>query len=209
MNEINLSKLISGILVVAIILVGGYGLLSIDFSAETFQKKPVETHQQLLKNEHFINIEDINLKDSINDFVLVDLRAKTDFDKGHFDNALHIFAPNILESELVAVLKKINNDNKTIVLYSHTPQEANSSWYILNSIGIENLKILNVKTAFVNNIFEVTPFNAEVLKTDIAQYIKERNEVKIAPVNIDSIKKPVQVVKPVKKEKVEIEEGGC
>lgn len=209
MNEINLSKLLSGILIVAIILVGIYGLISIDFSAEKFQKSPAEIHQQLLKNEHLINIEDINLKDSINEFVLVDLRTKSDFDKGHFDNALHLYAPNILDKEYLNILKKINKEDKSIILYSHTPQDAMSSWYVLNSVGIENLKVLNVNTIFYNNSFNVTPFNTEILKTDIAQFIKESNKVKTVPEVIKPIIKPLQIVKPVKKEKVEVEEGGC
>ncbi|MDO9261487.1 MAG: hypothetical protein Q7U08_06070, partial [Flavobacteriaceae bacterium] len=66
MNEINLSKLITGILVIVIVIIGISGLLKIDFTAEKFQKTPREVQEQLLKKEYLINIENIYLKDSIN-----------------------------------------------------------------------------------------------------------------------------------------------
>lgn len=63
MNEINLSKLITSILVVVIVIIGIVGLLKIDFTSEKFQKTPKEVQEQLLKKEHLINIEKIQLKD--------------------------------------------------------------------------------------------------------------------------------------------------
>lgn len=209
MNEIKLQTVINTILVSAIIIIAAYGLLSIDFSAQKFKKSPIDIHTELVKNEYLINIESVTLNDSINDFVLVDLRTRSDFEKGHFENALHIFAPQITEKESLKFFETLNKENKTTVLYSHTPQEAMGSWYMLTSLGFENIKVLNVSTNFINNEFSVEPFNAEILKNDIAQFIKESNEVKIIPKVIESIKKPLQVVKPIKKEKIEVEEGGC
>ncbi|MDO9261129.1 MAG: hypothetical protein Q7U08_04230, partial [Flavobacteriaceae bacterium] len=72
-----------------------------------------------------------------------------------------------------------------------------------------NIKILNSKTAFINNVFEVTPFNSEILPINIAGYIKQNNEIKIEEVKIEPIITPTKIVVPVKKVKVEVEEGGC
>ncbi|MDP3352471.1 MAG: rhodanese-like domain-containing protein, partial [Flavobacteriaceae bacterium] len=181
MNEINLSKLITGILAIVIVIIGITGLLKIDFTAEKFQKTPKEVQEQLLKKEYLINIENIHSKDSINQYVFVDLRNQSDFENGHLNNALHVFASQILEKEPLKLFRKIEKDGKTIVLYSSSPLETNSSWYLLTKLGFENIKILNAKTAFVNNVFEVTPFNSENLPIDIAGYIKQSNEVKMEP----------------------------
>lgn len=209
MNEIKLQTVISTIIITLIIVITGYGLLSIDYSATKFKKSATEIHQELIKNEFLINIESLNLNDSINDIIFVDLRTKSDFEKGHLDKAIHIYSPLILETESINLFKDFTKENKTIVLYSHSPQDAMGSWYLLTSIGIENIKILSVITNFTNNEFIVTPFNTELLKTDITQYIKESNEIKKEPIVQKPIIKTLPLVKPVKKEKIEVEEGGC
>ena len=151
MNEINLSKLITTILVIAIVIVGINGLLKINFTADNYKKEPTEIHNQLLKKKFLVNIVDINLNDSIADYVLVDLRNHYDFKNGHINNAINIFAPTILEKEHLNLIKKFGKDGKTIILYSNSPQESNSTWYILTKLGIENLKILNITVALENN----------------------------------------------------------
>lgn len=209
MNEINLSKLITGILVIVIVIIGITGLLKIDFTSENFQKTPQEVHEQLLKKEYLINIENINLNDSVVDYVLIDLRNLSDFEKGHIKGAINIFASQILETAPIKLFRKIEKDGKTIVLYSHSPLESNSSWYLLNKLGFENVKILNAQIALVNNVLEITPFNNENLPIDIAAYLKKSNELNIEPITIEPIKTIIKKVTPVKKVKVEIEEGGC
>lgn len=168
MNEINLSKLITSILVIVIVIIGISGLLKIDFTSEKFQKTPKEVQKKLLKNEHLINLEDLNLNDSITNYVLVDLRNQADFENGHLEGSIHVFTSQILEKEPLKLFRKIEKDGKTIVLYSSSPLETNSSWYLLSKLGFENIKILNAKTALINNVFEVKPFNVENLETDIA-----------------------------------------
>lgn len=209
MNEINLSKLITGILIIVIVIIGINGLLKIDFTAEDFQKTPQEVHGQLLKNEYLINAKDINLKNSIVDYVFVDLRNQTDFENGNIEGSINIFASQILEKESLKNFRKIEKDGKTIILYSSSPLETNSTWYLLSKLGFENIKILNAKTALVNNIFEVTPFNTEDLPIDIALYIKKSNEVKIEPIKIEPIKPTIKKVITVEKKKKAPEEGGC
>lgn len=209
MNEINLSKLITSILVIVIVIIGISGLLKIDFTSEKFQKTPKEVQKKLLKNEHLINLEDLNLNDSITNYVLVDLRNQADFENGHLEGSIHVFTSQILEKEPLKLFRKIEKDGKTIVLYSSSPLETNSSWYLLSKLGFENIKILNAKTALINNVFEVKPFNVENLETDIAGYIKKSNEVNMEPAKIESLKTPIKKVTPVKKVKVKIEEGGC
>lgn len=209
MNKINLSKLITSILVIVIVIIGINGLLKIDFTAEKFQKTPQEVHNQLLKKEYLINIENINLNDSVVNYVLIDLRNLSDFENGHIEGALNIFASQILETAPIKLFRKIERDGKTIVLYSNSPLETNSSWYLLNKLGFENVKILNAQIALVNNILKVSPFNDENLPIDIASFIKKSNEVKVLPIKVEPIIAPIKKVTPVKKAKIEVEEGGC
>lgn len=209
MKEINISKLITSILVIAIVIVGVVGLLKIDFSSENYKKSPTDIHSLLLKKEYLVNVEDLNINDSITDYIFVDLRSKFDFEKEHFNNAINIFAPTILEKEHLSLFKKIEKDGKAIILYSTSPQETISTWYVLTKLGIENLKILNAKVTFENNLFKVTKAENEVLNISIADYLKKSNEVKVEPKEIIIPKKEAKKVIPIKKEKIEIEEGGC
>lgn len=209
MNEINLSKLITTILVIAIVIVGINGLLKINFTADNYKKEPTEIHNQLLKKKFLVNIVDINLNDSIADYVLVDLRNHYDFKNGHINNAINIFAPTILKKEHLNLIKKFGKDGKTIILYSNSPQESNSTWYILTKLGIENLKILNITVAFENNTLKLTPAETEIFNISIADYLKKSNEVKVEPKEIVAPVIKSKKIVPIKKEKIEIEEGGC
>lgn len=209
MKEINISKLITSILVIAIVIVGVFGLLQIDFSSENYKKSPTDIHSLLLKKEYLVNIEELNINDSITDYIFVDLRSKFDFEKEHFNNAINIFAPTILEKEHLSLFKKIEKDGKTIILYSTSPQKTISTWYVLTKLGIENLKILNANITFENNSFMVTTVENEVLPISIADFIKKSSEVKVEPKEIIIPKLNPKKVITVKKEKIEIEEGGC
>lgn len=209
MNKLNISKLITSVLVISIIAVAIEGISKIDFKSVKFKKSSKEVHDILLQDNYLVEIENINLKDSLNNYFLVDSRSSFDFTNGHIDGAVNIFAPTFLESETIRLLKKKEKEGKTIVLYSHTRQDANGCWCLLTKLGFDNIKILNTKTAFINNNFEVTPFKAEILKYDITKYLKESNEVKKVEIKIEAPKPQVKVVKPEKKVKVEIEEGGC
>lgn len=209
MNAINLSKLITGILAISIIIIGIYGLLNINFASENFKKTPQEVHTQLLKKEYLINAEDLIFNDSTVAHVLVDLRNQFDFENGHIDGAVNIFSSQILEKEPLKFFRKIEKEGKTIVLYSQNPLETNSSWYLLYKLGFENIKILNAQVNLLNNKLEIKPISNENLTVDIASYIKKSNEVKVETVEIKPIKTEVKKVTPVKKVKVEIEEGGC
>ncbi|HEX5743693.1 MAG TPA: rhodanese-like domain-containing protein [Flavobacteriaceae bacterium] len=209
MKEINISKLITSILVLAIVIVGVFGLLKIDFSSENYKKLPADIHSQLLKKEYLVNVEELNINDSITAYIFVDLRSKFDFEKEHFNNAINIFAPTILEKEHLSLFKKIEKDGKTIILYSTSPQKTISTWYVLTKLGIENLKILNANITFENNSFMVTTVENEALPISIADFIKKSSEVKVEPKEIIIPKLNPKKVITVKKEKIEIEEGGC
>lgn len=209
MKEINISKLITSILVLAIVIVGVFGLLKIDFSSENYKKSPADIHSLLLKKEYLVNIEELNINDSITAYIFVDLRSKFDFEKEHFNNAINIFAPTILEKEHLNLFKKIEKDGKTIILYSTSPQKTISTWYVLTKLGIENLKILNANITFENNSFMVTTVENEALPISIADFIKKSSEVKVEPKEIIIPKLNPKKVITVKKEKIEIEEGGC
>lgn len=209
MKEINISKLITSILVLAIVIVGVFGLLKIDFSSENYKKLPADIHSQLLKKEYLVNVEELNINDSITAYIFVDLRSKFDFEKEHFNNAINIFAPTILEKEHLNLFKKIEKDGKTIILYSTSPQKTISTWYVLTKLGIENLKILNANITFENNSFMVTTVENEALPISIADFIKKSSEVKVEPKEIIIPKLNPKKVITVKKEKIEIEEGGC
>ncbi|MDP2087995.1 MAG: rhodanese-like domain-containing protein [Flavobacteriaceae bacterium] len=209
MNKINISKLITSVLLLSILAVAIEGLSNIDFKSAKFKKSSTEVHEKLLTDDYLFEIENINLKDPLNTYVLVDLRSAFDFENGHLEGALNIFAPTLPDNTTIKLLRKIESEGKTIVIYSHTRQGASGCWCLLSKLGFKNVKILNARTTFNNNQFDIIPFSAEMLKYDIAAYIKKSNEVKMEPVTIEPLKTAIKKVTPVKKVKVEVEEGGC
>lgn len=209
MNKLNISKLITSVLVLSILAVAIEGISKIDFKSVKFKKSSKEVHEKLIKSNYLLEIENIISKDSLNNYFLVDSRSSFDFTNGHLDGAVNIFAPTFLENKTIKLLKKKEKEGKIIVIYSHTRQDANGCWCLLTKLGFSNIKILNAKTTFNNNNFEVSPFKAEILKYNIPKYLKESNEVKKVEVKIKTPKPQVKEIKPEKKIKIEIEEGGC
>lgn len=208
MNEINLSKLITGILVTVIVIIGITGLLKIDFTAEKFQKKPKEIQEKLLKNEHLITIESIRLKDSVSNYVLIDIRNQYEFEKGHLENALNIYAPEILSDANSAIFKELKERKKMAVLYGNNPQEVNAPFLILCQLGYGNIKLLAIENSYSQNKLITKNCDVEKSEANIAAFISESvNKASIIPKAVPK-PQPKKVITIEKKKKAP-SEGGC
>lgn len=185
-------------------------------------KTPQLQMAEFMSSERYISADDladklINKDPSI---LLIDLRDKSEFDKYHIPTSINIPFKNLLNNEFKSIL---NQDKISIVFYSNDHLLADQAWFLTNSNGYKNLIVLkDGLNGFYETILNPIEPQEKGTQKEFEQYnfrkaagiffgipydaSPTKVEVKKeATTNTDSPKKVV----PVKKVKIEIEEGGC
>jgi len=80
---------------------------------------------------NYIRLNEIN-----NNYVLIDVRSKEEYNNNHYNNFINIPLPNILNG-----IKPFSRQTK-IVLYCDQGRRSKVAYNILKSIGYNNLYIL-------------------------------------------------------------------
>lgn len=73
-------------------------------------------------------------------YAFVDLRSPLDFDLWHYETAINIPAEKVMQEEYIESIKKLSEEQETIVLYAATPQQSAGVWLLLKQAGIEGIK---------------------------------------------------------------------
>lgn len=184
------------------------------------EKTPSSQMAEFMSTERYINSDDlaeklINKDPSI---LLIDIRNKSEFDNYHIPTAINIPFENLLDDEN----KSIINQNKiSIIFYSNDHLLADQAWFLTNSSGYKNLIVLKDG---LNGFYE-TILNPNLPSEDMTQEEFEKYTFRKAAgiyfgvpyntapkkeiIKIEADKPVLKKVEPVKKVKVEIEEGGC
>lgn len=174
---------------------------------------------EIISSERFITSDEladklINKDPSI---VLVDLRTNAEFEQYHIPTAINIPFDSLLVDENTSFL---NQDKVSIVLYSNDYLIADQAWFLCNSLGYKNLIVLkDGLKGFYNTIFNPVLPEEKMDQVDFELY-NFRKAAGIyfgVPYNtapekavIKTVEKPIlKKVEPIKKVKVEVEEGGC
>lgn len=119
---------------------------------------------------------------NLDKLVFVDLRNPLDFEFSHHEMAVNIPAEKVMASENQKVLKDIEKEGKTIVLYGETPRQAAGYWTQLKQLGIENIKVFNgTFEQLMNGKNEPLVLQNEVLQIDTTLIKKSGNVA--GPVN--------------------------
>ena len=212
MKELEKTKRIS-IAAVLTILVVLIALLSYKRPKHLYTVNTQDTLEKVTNANYFIAQNEID----ITNHVLVDIRTQFEYDKGHLDNAINVSSPEILSDENSEMFEKFKEENKTIVMYGNTPNEAITSYMLLSQLGYNNIKILTVENSYdqdkliTKNV--VVESDAPDVNAFIQESIKKKAEaMKKANVAVKSKPKvfsaPKKIV-PVKKKKKMPVEGGC
>ncbi|MEW6526883.1 MAG: rhodanese-like domain-containing protein [Spirochaetota bacterium] len=69
-----------------------------------------------------------------NDYQLIDIRSKDEYDKGHIEGSINIPLENLLNKNVIA--DELNHDKK-IVLYSNGSSHASQAWVVLKGLGFD------------------------------------------------------------------------
>lgn len=159
---------------------------------------------QLLQNPEFISLQEV--RQGADKFLLVDLRGRDAFDKGHLEGAVNIPIHRLLKN---GNLEEFEESDKTLVFYGADATQGANAWALIRQIGLTNTKALN--GSYTDNMSEGemaaigTPqFNYKTVFDEVGT--KER--VLDSPPPIVQ-KKPRKKILPVKKAPEPEEEEGC
>ena len=206
MKELEKTKRIS-IASTLFILIVIIAVLSFERPKHMYKVNSKFTLEKLTTTDYFVSLNDINDPD----YVLVDVRNLFEFEKGHLENALNIYAAEILNDENSEVFEELKEKNKTIILYGANPNDANAPFILLSELGYDNIKILAIENNYVENKLiskDIDVLNSKVdIKGFIAQSIKNANKNSKAKVTV--VAKPPKKIITVKKKKKAPAEGGC
>jgi rhodanese-related sulfurtransferase len=203
MKELEKTKRIS-IAAVLFILAVIIGLLTYKRPKNTYAVNTKSTLEKITTENYLVTLNELNNPD----YVLVDIRNQYEFDKGHLENAINIYAAEILSDDNSKVFKDLKESKKTAVLYGNNPQEPNTPFLILYQLGFDNIKLLAIENSYLQNKLITKNSEIEKSEADITAFINESVKKANAVPIIKVVVPPKKVITIEKKKKAEAE-GGC
>lgn len=204
MKELEKTKRIS-IAATLFILAVIIGLLTYKRPKNIYAINTKDTLEKITNGNYIVTLSDLNNPD----YVLIDIRNQYEFEKGHLDNAINIYAAEILSDDNLKVFDELKESNKTAILYGNNPQEVNAPFLILYQLGYDNIKLLAIENSYLQN--KLITKNSEIEKSEadvsafINESIKKANTVETVKVLVASPKKVITI----EKKKKAPAEGGC
>ncbi|HEY9169525.1 MAG TPA: rhodanese-like domain-containing protein [Lutibacter sp.] len=204
MKELEKIKRIS-IAAVLFILAVIIGLLTYKRPKNIYAVNTKNTLEKLTSENYLVSLNELNNPD----FVLIDIRNQYDFQKGHLENAINIYAAEILTDANTKVFKELKERNKTAVLYGNNPQEVNAPFLILYQLGYDNIKLLTIENSYLQNKLITENSEIEKSEADVTAFINEsiQKAKEVVPI-VKVVKIPKKVITVQKKKKAPVE-GGC
>lgn len=205
MKELEKTKRISLAAVLSILLIV-IGLLNYKRPSYLYAQNTFTTLNKLDSTDYLVSPK--GLKTS--DYVLVDVRNPFEFEKGHLQDAINIYSPELLSSENTNRLEERTSVGKPILLYGTSPNETLPVFMMLCQLDIGPVKILETRNYFEKDQLKTVYSEVEKSTPDIRSFIqssvkKASEQQKVKPVKRPAPKK----VLPVKKKKKKMPEGGC
>lgn len=205
MKELEKTKRISLAAVLSILLIV-IGLLNYKRPSYLYAQNTFTTLNKLDSTDYLVSPK--GLKTS--DYVLVDVRNPFEFEKGHLQDAINIYSPELLSSENTNRLEERTSVGKPILLYGTSPNETLPVFMMLCQLDIGPVKILETRNYFEKDQLKTVYSEVEKSTPDIRSFIqssvkKASEQQKVKPVKRPAPKK----VLPVKKKNKKMPEGGC
>jgi len=122
-------------------------LTSCEYQKHKYSLSPSDTLESIASNDYLINPSEL----SKISYQLIDIRSQFEYEKGHLENAINMFVPEILNHTNTKILKRLKKENIEIVLYGANPEEALIPYMTLYQQGVDNMKILLVNNSYKQN----------------------------------------------------------
>lgn len=203
MKELEKTKRIS-IAATLFILAVLIGLLTYKRPKNVYAINTKDTLEKISTANYFTTLEELKNPE----YVLIDIRNQYEFEKGHLENAINIYAAEILSEDNIKVFDELKESNKTAILYGNNPQEPNATFLILYQLGYDNLKLLAIENSYLQNKLITQNSEVEKSEADVAAFINESiKKANTAPI-VKAVEAPKKVITIEKKKKAPAE-GGC
>lgn len=171
--------------------------------------------------EELYNIENEIIPDEMMDIltygdsnsVLIDVRDPYEYNKGYLGEAINIPVSEILKEESISFFEEMEKDSVIVILYGEDQLAANGPWMLLRQLGFSNIKILLGGYDYLADeeidyydMPDIPLYLVEEPQINFAEFIEE------ASLNLGQIEKQIEEpkqIKPVKRKKKVVAEGGC
>ena len=205
MKELEKTKRIS-IAATLFILAVIIGLLTYKRPKNIYAINTKDTLEKITGDNYIITLNELNNPD----FVLIDIRNQYEFEQGHLENAINIYAAEILSVDHIKVFDELKESNKTAVLYGNNPQEVNAPFLILYQLGFDNIKLLAIENSYLQNKLISKNTVIEKSEANVTAFINESvNKATTAETLKKVVIAPPKKVITVQKKKKAPAEGGC
>lgn len=168
MKELEKTKKIS-IAAIITILVVLIAVLSYKKPKHLYVNNTKSTLETITTNNNFVTIEDLKGEN----LAIIDVRNQIEFEKGHLENAINMYTPEMLSDKNSTILNDIKNNDKTIILYGTNTNDVTVPFLLLNQLGFTNLKMASIKNSYYQNQLITTNDTIEKPVTDIKAFIDE------------------------------------
>lgn len=203
MKELEKTKRIS-IAATLFILAVIIGLLTYKRPKNIYAINTKDTLEKITSENYYITLEELKNPD----YVLIDIRNQYEYEKGHLENAINIYAAEILSDDNSKVFNELKESKKTAVLYGNNPQEVNAPFLILYQLGYDNIKLLAIENSYLQNKLISKNTVIEKSEADITAFINESVKKATTVETVKAVEPPKKVITVQKKKKAEAE-GGC
>lgn len=204
MKELEKTKRIS-IAAVIFILAVIIGLLTYKRPKNIYAINTKDTLEKITSENYYLTLEELKNPD----YVLIDIRNQYDFEKGHLENAINIYAAEILTEDNSKVFDELKENKKTAVLYGNNPQEVNAPFLILYQLGYDNIKLLAIENSYLQNKLISKNIVIEKSEADVTAFINESVKKANTVETVKVVVAPPKKVITVEKKKKAPAEGGC
>lgn len=141
-HELNPKRtLISIILFIVIIVIG---LLTLKTPKLKYFLSPQRTIALTTDTSDFMypyELEGI-LTGSVDTVVLIDIRDRFEYGRGHIPGAENISALEMLNDENIEHLQQLKKNGFMVVIYANDQLRANGPWLVFRQLGFSNVKVL-------------------------------------------------------------------
>jgi len=126
---------------VAVIVIG---LLSLKTPRLTYALTPGQTLDLVLSGKGYVRPWQLVpvLNGTVDTVILIDIRNKFEYGKGHIKGAENISAYDLTNDENITRLKEFRKKGMAVVLYGNTQLEANGPWMVFRQLGFDNVMLL-------------------------------------------------------------------
>lgn len=204
MKELEKTKRIS-IAATLFILAVIIGLLTYKRPKNIYAINTKDTLEKITSENYYLTLEELKNPD----YVLIDIRNQYEFEKGHLENAINIYAAEIISEENIKVFDELKESKKTPVLYGSNPQEVNAPFLILYQLGYDNIKLLAIENSYLQNKLISKNTVIEKSEADVTAFINESVKKANTVETVKVVVAPPKKVITVEKKKKAAAEGGC